>query len=489
MTGSTALEQGKQNGRNIVTKVFANSAIRNGEADYPKFDKPELKMGKVLGKGGFGTVFEIRSFSLDGVKVTLNQKGFEDDLDETQYDIGSGEELQKEARIFIAKHCLRNNSDARYAVKMLSPEVVANPGTCIQGMMDMALETRFLSDLEHPNIIKMRGMASCDPFTEGYFILMDRLYDTLERRIQKVWLPKSKRHAGFFGKTLLDRKGVKKDALFEERIVYAFDLAAAINYLHRRKILYRDLKPENIGFDCRDDIKLFDFGLSKELRDDLACGDGLYNLTADTGSPRYMAPEVALGQPYNGTCDTYSFALVLWQMLALSTPFEVYTIKRLKERVWGGIHYRPQVPDDWSGNVKLLLKRGWSQEVKERFTMEQVENILKKECTRVRDGNSDGLEHQRRRSTFVFRDKKTTAETNAIRKSVIMKANGGAMPTKGKDSAAFRREDPMAVSERDARVLSTPRKVKMSQTLDTIQSEHDPRVISYVRDNVVSCDV
>ena len=300
-----------------------------------------------------------------------------------------------------------------------------------------------MSDIEHPNIVKVRAMARCDPFDAHYFLLMDRLYDTLERRIQKVWLPKSKKQKGFLGKNVFDRKGEKKDALFEERIVYAYDLAAAINYLHQRKILYRDLKPENIGFDCRDDIKLFDFGLAKELRDEYKVDGGLYKLTADTGSPRYMAPgtnrfgfwmlmmdtcviwsahpfasifgsipvrtsnfngaEVALGKPYNGTCDTYSFCLLFWQMLALATPYEVYTVKKLKERVWSTMEKRPQIDEAWSAKIKLLLKRGWANDISSRFEMAQVEEILKNECIRIRNGDSAGLEHQKRRSTFVFR--------------------------------------------------------------------------------------
>lgn len=283
-------EKGKEHAKHMVAKVFESSLIQDRTGEMPKFGKNELQMGKVLGKGGFGTVYEIRAFLLNGVKVEQKSKGFSDDLDETEYDFGEDGQREKEARFFIAQHCLRNNSDARYAVKLLSPEVVANPGMFLQGMMDMALETRFMSDIEHPNIVKIRAMARCGAFDEQYFLVMDRLYDTLERRIQNVWLPRFKRQSSFFGKAILDRKGEKKDALFEERIVYAYDLSAAINYLHQRKILYRDLKPENIGFDCRNDIKLFDFGLAKELRDDLKVDDNLYNLTGDTGSPRYMAP-------------------------------------------------------------------------------------------------------------------------------------------------------------------------------------------------------
>lgn len=95
----------------------------------------------------------------------------------------------------------------------------------------MAIETRFLSDIEHPNIIKMRAIANCDPFSEEYFIGMDRLYDTLEKRI-KTWEGRMARTTGIAGR-LNDRNGKKAAALYEERIVKAFDLAAAVDYLHK----------------------------------------------------------------------------------------------------------------------------------------------------------------------------------------------------------------------------------------------------------------
>ena len=95
----------------------------------------------------------------------------------------------------------------------------------------MAIETRFLSDIEHPNIIKMRATAKCDPFSGEYFIGMDRLYDTLEKRIH-TWAGRMARTTGIAGR-LSDRKGEKAAALYEERIVNAFDLAAAIDYLHK----------------------------------------------------------------------------------------------------------------------------------------------------------------------------------------------------------------------------------------------------------------
>lgn len=59
-------------------------------------------------------------------------------------------------------------------------------------------------------------------------------------------------------------------------------------------------------------MKVFDFGLATEMKEDTRVkGTNLFKLTGETGSPRYMAPEVALSQPYNETSDVYAFSLLL----------------------------------------------------------------------------------------------------------------------------------------------------------------------------------
>lgn len=132
--------------------------------------------------------------------------------------------------------------------------------------------------------------------------------------------------------------------------------------------------------------------------------DGTYNLTAEAGSLRYMAPEVGNSQPYNATCDSYSFCILLWQMLLVKTPYELYTPASLRAKVYNGENRRPPIAEDSMNQaMKLCLKRGWVQNLHERSTMEQICCMLKKECVRVREGNEQGLEHIRRRSTFVFR--------------------------------------------------------------------------------------
>ena len=60
----------------------------------------------------------------------------------------------------------------------------------------------------------------------------------------------------------------------------AIPIAEAMKYLHSKNVIYRDLKPSNVGFDQNGTIKLFDFGLAREITDPGKC------MTGCTGSRR-----------------------------------------------------------------------------------------------------------------------------------------------------------------------------------------------------------
>lgn len=207
------------------------------------------------------------------------------------------------------------------------------------------------------------------------------------------------------GKISGKSKPEKISKLLEDRLVVAFDLSAALEYLHELNVIYRDLKPENVGFDVRGDVKLFDFGLAKELQSEDKDADGMYKLTGDTGSLRYMAPEIAKEEPYNFSVDTYSFSILLWEMMALKKAFEGYTPSMHRDRVIGQ-DIRPKIDMSWPNALRSAMQRGWGVNISARPPMESMTKILKKEVTKLREGDDTGLEHYRRRSTFVLRPKK-----------------------------------------------------------------------------------
>jgi serine/threonine protein kinase len=84
-------------------------------------------------------------------------------------------------------------------------------------------------------------------FTSTYFLILDRLYDTLESRIPK-WKTRKLELCGI-KRCFKDPTGQLKEALYEQRMESGVDLAAAVAYLHKKKVIHRDLKTENIGFD------------------------------------------------------------------------------------------------------------------------------------------------------------------------------------------------------------------------------------------------
>jgi len=350
------------------------------EAAVPTFHFKEILIGSLLGRGGFCDVSEI-------VNITLkNGDGYEEKKAAENH-LTTNEFTDRHTREFIATHVMRpakddsDQNDARYAVKQLSARTRLNSKKCVQGTVDLFLEARFLSVLEHPNIIKMRGKVEGDFFqVDRSFIMLDRLYDTLTDRILK-WGKRAKVISKSFG-FLGSKKKEKKKELLIERLTVAYDLSFALTYMHSMDMIYRDLKPENIGFDVRGDVKIFDFGLAKELQPSLLVADDLYELTSSTGSPRYMAPEVCLGQPYNKKADVYSFSILLWQILSLEVPYENYEYGFFYDNVMCG-NDRPKMDKSWPKRWVDILNCGWSKKLIERPTMNEMLSTLEEEVVEL----------------------------------------------------------------------------------------------------------
>jgi serine/threonine protein kinase len=133
-------------------------------------------------------------------------------------------------------------------------------------------------------------------------------------------------------------------------------------------------------------------------------------MTGETGTPRYMAPEIALNQPYEASSDTYSFCMLLWEILAMKIPFELYSMKSFRARVWQAPHKRPQLDESWPVEIRLLLQRGLSATPSERQPMSIVAETLEKQIVAGCSGESQvGLERDTRRSTFVWEPERSSS--------------------------------------------------------------------------------
>lgn len=106
-----------------------------------------------------------------------------------------------------------------------------------------------------------------------------------------------------------------KSLPLQQVIEFGLDIARGMAYIHSRKIVHRDLKPENVLIDKDFNLKIADFGIACEEEYCVILG-------AETGTFRWMAPEVLRKKPNGHKSDVYSFGLLLWEMLAGAVPYE-----------------------------------------------------------------------------------------------------------------------------------------------------------------------
>lgn len=377
--------------KEVVAEKSKASDIFDEEAEksLPQFKKSELDLGRVLGRGGFCVVNEIQKFSLEA-NSPLDKKSAEeglideeeDEFGELRYDGG----ILIQDRKFMARRCLRQGKHARYAIKTLSDECLEDPERFVGGVIDLAIESRFLSVIRHPNIIKMRGVSDGNPYDRGFFVVLDRLYATLTMKIVG-WKKESDKTKGI-GK-IMDLKGKKKRKVWVDRLIVVYDLSTALEYLHSQKVMYRDLKPDNIGFDVRGDVKIFDFGLAREYPKSEPMANDTYQMSGKTGSLRYMAPEVAKEKPYNETVDVYSLAIMAWQIFEMDTPFRGYSIAMHNNLVVekGG---RPKLNEKkWGAPLCNWLRKAWSSKIPERPSTKECTKVLREEINKLQDDIED----------------------------------------------------------------------------------------------------
>lgn len=94
------------------------------------------------------------------------------------------------------------------------------------------------------------------------------------------------------------------------------EIATGIEYTHNKSVIHRDIKPSNILISHHGEVKLIDFGVAKDETPSKLTITGMI-----VGTPSYMSPEQANGDPISPQSDVYSLGVLLYEMLTGVKPF------------------------------------------------------------------------------------------------------------------------------------------------------------------------
>ena len=148
-------------------------------------------------------------------------------------------------------------------------------------------------------------------------------------------------------------------------------ISDALSYLHACGVMHRDVKSENVLIRvddaAGDQHKLSDFGLAKSV-------DNGNEATAETGSYRFMAPEVIRHEPYDERCDVYSLGMLFFEMLTLTVPFSAFTPVQAALAV-ANEALRPPLPP-LPMAMRSLVHSCWQQDRRLRPDMSSVRRQL-----------------------------------------------------------------------------------------------------------------
>ena len=189
------------------------------------------------------------------------------------------------ATVYLA---VQKSLDRRVALKVMSPILAVEPDYAER----FVREGRTIARLSHTNIITVYDIG----------VQKHKLYIAMEHVPEGNLRDKLEAHKG--------------DA--EWALSVAGQMALALGYAHRHKVIHRDVKPENILFRENGVAVLTDFGIAKTISSDT----NLTRAGAVIGTPRYMSPEQTDGLGNEPQTDIYSLGIILFEMLTGRVPYE-----------------------------------------------------------------------------------------------------------------------------------------------------------------------
>ena len=161
---------------------------------------------------------------------------------------------------------------------------------------------------------------------------------------------------------------------FNAALEMCIQISEAMDHAHRRGVVHRDFKPSNVIISADNTPKITDFGIAKLTLSSIATMEGSL-----LGTPAFMSPEQARGEPADGRSDIYALGVTLYQLLTGDLPFEGDVKGILAQKIGGSQPSLVQLEKKTPPGLVDLVKKMMGSDPEERpSTMGDVNQALKR---------------------------------------------------------------------------------------------------------------
>eukprot|EP01087_Luapelamoeba_hula_P012480 TRINITY_DN3484_c0_g1_i2.p1 TRINITY_DN3484_c0_g1~~TRINITY_DN3484_c0_g1_i2.p1 ORF type:complete len:2043 (+),score=287.04 TRINITY_DN3484_c0_g1_i2:206-6334(+) len=216
------------------------------------------------------------------------------------------------------------------------------------GFREFRTEVKFMSTMDHHNIVHLRGICLNPPCICTEFMDQGDLHSFLTNS--------------------------KNTLIWSQCVGIARDIAAGMNFLHSQHPpkIHRDLKSPNVllrklptGYVA----KVADFGTARALAPTIG--------GRNVDNPLWLAPEVMRSEEYTEKVDVYSYGIILWEIFTRALPFGRKTRFQVELGVIEGD--RPEAPEDWPPYWRALTTECWDGDPARRPSFSRVLERLQKD--------------------------------------------------------------------------------------------------------------
>ncbi|XP_053946070.1 tyrosine-protein kinase Fer isoform X5 [Anastrepha ludens] len=244
----------------------------------------------------------------------------------------------------------RGNFGDVYKAKLKSTKQDVAVKTCRMTLPDeqkrkFLQEGRILKQYDHPNIVKLIGICVQK---QPIMIVMELVP----------------------GGSLLNYLRKNSNALTtRQQMGMCRDAAAGMRYLESKNCIHRDLAARNCLVDFENQVKISDFGMSRE-EEEYIVSDGMKQIPV-----KWTAPEALNFGKYTSLCDVWSYGILMWEIFSKGdTPYSGMSNSRARERIDAG--YRMPAPENTPPEMYRLMLKCWAAEAESRPHFDEIYNVV-----------------------------------------------------------------------------------------------------------------